>query len=232
MTTIDTSRSVAELVRTLPGAARTFEALGIDYCCRGAQSLADAVEEAQLSLVAVRTLLEHDARADHPDPNPRDLAQLIKHILDKHHTFTRTELARLLPLAEKVERVHGRKRPELVRVHALVQELAVDLLPHMQKEERVLFPYIQQLLQGRLERPPFGTVENPVRVMNDEHEQVGALLLELEHITERYTPPEGACGSYAALYAGLKALQADIHEHVHLENYVLFPAAIELERGH
>lgn len=230
MTTIDVNRSVAELASALPGAARTFEELGIDYCCRGKQSLLDAVKEANLSLVEVQGRLERHA-LEHPQvPDHGDLGRLIQHLLDTHHVFTRTELARLLPLAEKVERVHARVHPELVRVRALVQELAADLLPHMQKEERVLFPYVERLLSGQRERPPFGTVANPVRVMSDEHDLVGALLLELERVTSRYTPPEDACGSYGALYAGLKALQADIHEHVHLENHVLFPAAIALER--
>lgn len=231
MTTIDANCRVAELVQRVPGAARTFEQLGIDYCCRGKRTLREAVDEAKLELPAVSAMLEHNALEGPPAPDASDLPALVQHLLDKHHAFTRRELARLLPLASKVEGVHGSRHPELTRIRELVEALSADLLPHMLKEERVLFPYVLSLSDGERTRPLFGTVANPIRVMQNEHDHVGEVLATLERVTERYTPPSDACGSYVALFAGLKALQADIHEHVHLENNALFPAALALESG-
>lgn len=228
--TIDTSQTVADLAQSLSGAAKTFEQLGIDYCCRGKQPLVDAVREANLALADVRAVLEQNAAENEQRPVPRDLRALISHIVDKHHVFTREELARLLPLAEKVTRVHSARHPELSRVQQLVTALEADLLLHMLKEERVLFPYVLQLVDGERTQPVFGTVANPIFMMSSEHEHVGALLAELEQQTDHYTPPADACGSYRVLYTGLKALQADIHQHVYLENHLLFPTALELEQ--
>lgn len=227
--TIDVTRTVADLAGSLRGAAKTFEQLGIDYCCRGKQSLADAAREASLPLEELRAKLEQADDEAAAVAVPQDLPSLIRYIEDKHHVFTREELARLLPLAAKVARVHAGRHPELERVCELVDALAIDLLPHMLKEERVLFPYVRRLASGEDVRAPFGSAENPIRVMHIEHEQVGALLEELDAITHHYSAPADGCGSYRALYAGLAALQFDIHQHVHLENHVLFPAALKLE---
>lgn len=231
MTSIDTTQTVAELARTHPGAARVFERLGIDYCCRGKQPLDLACREAHVPLEDATHLLSVAGLGRGAPHIPQDAHGLIELILDRHHVFTRDELARLVPLSAKVLRVHGARVPALVDVDRLVQALAEDLLPHMEKEERVLFPYIQQLEAGIADRPPFGTVQAPLRVMHAEHEQVGALLEALSDATNQYTPPSDACGSFCALYEGLRELQADVHEHVYLENHVLFPLAEQLERA-
>jgi regulator of cell morphogenesis and NO signaling len=231
MNTIDATRTVAEITQSIPGAARAFERLGIDYCCRGKEALEQACAAAKLPLESVLRTLEQAMHGRALQDAPREPRQLIHYILERHHAFTREEIARLGPLAEKVCRVHGRTHPELARVQALFEQLADDLTPHMLKEERVLFPYIERLADGDRTRPPFGTVENPLRAMNAEHDHVGALLVQLELATDHYQPPAESCGSYRALYAGLKELQADIHEHVHLENHVLFPRALFMEQG-
>jgi regulator of cell morphogenesis and NO signaling len=230
MNTIDVRRTVAEITQSVPGAARAFERLGIDYCCRGKVPLETACEQANLPLQKVLMALDEAVHSRALQDAPREPRQLIHYILERHHVFTRNELERLAPLADKVRRVHGDSHPELTEVKALLQALADDLVPHMLKEERVLFPYIERLADGDSTTPPFGTIENPLRMMDAEHESVGALLVHLERVTNHYTPPAGACGSYNALYAGLKELQADIHEHVHLENHLLFPRALELEQ--
>lgn len=230
MTTIDATRTVAEITQSVPGAARTFERLGIDYCCKGKEALARACELAHLPLETVTQALEQGMYGRAREDIPKEPRQLIRHIIERHHEFTRQELTRLGTLVEKVWRVHGDRHPELKEVHRLFFALVDDLEPHMLKEERVLFPYIERLADGDRSPPPFGTVENPIRMMNVEHESVGALLTELERVTDHYTAPANACGSYRALYAGLQELQADIHEHVHLENHVLFPRALLMER--
>ncbi len=227
---IDPTLSVAELARGVRGAARVFEQLGIDYCCRGRQPLRTVVAELSLGLDDVLAALRAEAHEGAAPPEFRDAAALISHIVQRHHKYTRDALARLQPLAAKVLRVHGDSHPELERVAELLALLSADLLPHMLREERVLFPYIASLAHGKSEPPPFGSAANPIRVMHTEHEHVGALLEALAVATNHYCPPPGACGSFGALYAGAKELQADIHQHVHLENHLLFPMALELER--
>jgi regulator of cell morphogenesis and NO signaling len=225
---IDPERTVGELAQSVPGAARTFEQLGIDYCCRGRQSLSEAAAQTSIPLVDVVTRL---ALADEAlPPIPREPDQLCEYIVRHHHTFTREALQRLTPLADKLLRVHEAARPELRRVRQLLEALACDLEPHMMKEEQILFPYIAALSAGQLPTAPFGRIEQPLRVMQLEHDQVGALLRELDELTFGYCPPAGACASFAVFYAGLEDLQADLHEHIHLENNVLFPAALALKK--
>jgi regulator of cell morphogenesis and NO signaling len=156
---------------------------------------------------------------------------LIDHILSTHHQFTREELARLGELGATVRGLHGERHPELILVEQVLSRLAADLLPHMQKEETILFPFIQALEEGT--QPPFGppSVAMPVTVMNIEHERAGALLAELRCVTSGYNLPEDACVSYRALYEGLQNFEADLEQHIHLETNVLFPKALELERG-
>jgi regulator of cell morphogenesis and NO signaling len=227
---VDPGRTVAELAQSLRGAAHTFERLGIDFCCHGSQSLREAVAQRDLSLGAVVEQLRVAAApaglaTSEPVPDSCHPALLVAHIVSRHHVFTRGALAHLGPLADKVLHAHAAARPELIRLRELLAALEQDLLQHMSKEERVLFPYISALAPGHSACPPFGSIDNPLRVMHAEHERVGDLLRELELISEGYRPPADACASYRALYAGLKELQEDLHQHIHLENNVLFPAA-------
>lgn len=225
---IDPACSVGELAQSIPGASRTFEQLGIDYCCRGQQSLREAVAQASVPLADV---VEQLLLVDETLPSiPSDPGELCAYIVRTHHAFTRDALRRLALLADKVLLVHGAAHPELSRVRQLLEELARELEPHMEKEELVLFPYITALAAGEPVTQPFGRIERPLRVMQLEHEQVGGLLRELDALTYGYCPPVGACASYAVFYAGLEDLQADLHEHVHLENNVLFPAALALKQ--
>ena len=229
MTDIDPTLSVAELTQGRKGAARVFEQLGIDYCCRGQQSLNTAVSALSLSLDDVLTALRTAEDGGDAPVAFRDAPELIGYIVQRHHKYAREALARLSVLAEKVLRVHGKLHPELARVAQLVGAISEDLTPHMFKEERVLFPYIASLAHGKATKPPFGKLENPIGAMESEHEQLATLLRELEEVTGGYAPPAGACGSYRAFYAGLQELQADLHQHVHLENHLLFPLALKLE---
>ena len=162
------------------------------------------------------------------------LAELIDHILDKHHAFTRDELERIGALAEKVASKHGANHPELLRIRTLFGQLCDDLRPHMFKEEMILFPYVKQMEQAAANgRPmpyaPFGAVGNPVRVMMSEHDTAGDILRELRATTADYAAPADACVSYQTLYRALEELEKDLHQHIHLENNVLFPRAVKLE---
>jgi regulator of cell morphogenesis and NO signaling len=233
---IDRGRTVGEIARELPNAARVFERHGIDYCCGGRRSLEAACQAKGLDVERICTEL-----AGEPQPAARDvsafadLIELLDHIVSTHHTFTRTELARLVPLAGKTARVHGLRHPELHRVEALVSALAEDLEDHMVREEQVLFPYLVPLEAtgdgDRMPRAPFGSVAYPIGRMEMEHEAAGEILTALNEATSSFVVPSDACGSFRALYEGLAALERDLHQHIHLENNVAFPRALEIERA-
>lgn len=235
---LEPTNTVREYALAMPGATRVFEKLGIDYCCGGGKSLAAACAEAGVAVEEVLGSLKRVARAGETPTGAgwqtASLATLIAHIVEKHHTFTRAELARLEALLAKVCSVHGQNHAELFRIQQQFQELSRELEPHMLKEERVLFPYIIELEEAAkknraLSAPPFGTVRHPVRVMMTEHDAAGEILRELRATSCDYTVPEDGCISYQTLYEALAALEADLHQHIHLENNLLFPRAAEIE---
>ena len=235
---VDTTKTVREYALEIPAATRIFEKLGIDYCCGGGKSLADACAQAGLAVEAVLGSLETNARSDETfadeDWQTSSQAELIAHIVEKHHAFTREELERLDALLSKVCGVHGQNHPELFHIHDQFGTLRRDLEPHMLKEESVLFPYIirmEEAIVGNqaLATPPFGTVRNPVRVMMAEHDAAGYILGRIREASSDYTVPPDGCISYKTLYSALKALEVDLHQHIHLENNILFPRAAELE---
>lgn len=230
---IETSRTLASLVADEPARGAVLESLGIDFCCNGDRALDDASEAAGLNLAGVVEALESARGPDATTATPVDIESLspkalIDHILSTHHEYLHAELPVVRELATKVAGVHGENHPELVEVRNLVSELDDDLTDHMAKEEQILFPVIEGLLAGEREFH-CGTVENPIRVMESEHERVGDLLAKIRQLTKDFTLPEDACASYQALYTRLPALEHDTHMHVHKENYLLFPAAIELQ---
>jgi regulator of cell morphogenesis and NO signaling len=237
--TIEYNNTVRELAVRLPGATRVFEQFGIDYCCGGARSLGDACQTADLSFASVARALEQAgqiALADGQSWPDESLTSLIGYIVDRHHSFTKQELGRLEKLFDKVCARHGDNHPELFTAQGLFDRLRRELLPHMLKEEQVLFPYITRLEEAASEHRPipqpfFGTVQNPVRRMTTEHDTAGELLGELRRVTNNHTPPADGCISYQTLYQALAALEADLHEHIHLENNILFPRAVELEEA-
>jgi len=225
-------RTVRDLAGTNPGAARVFEKFGIDYCCGGERSLAEACAAAKANLGEVAGALE----TPHSDKGERDWAkasmtELSRHIVEKHHRYVREEIPRLTLLAAKVEGVHGKNHTELEEVRTTFQALAEELTAHLMKEERILFPYIEQLeAEGnRGAAPMFGTVKNPVRMMMMEHESAGESLRKLRKVTKEYALPADACMSYAMLYRALQEFEEDLHQHIHLENNILFPRAVEVE---
>lgn len=231
----DPQSRIGDIVLELPAAMRVFEALNIDYCCGGQRSLAAACAHAGKELEAVQERLAALAAAAPAPADPKawqsaTLAELIDHIEATHHVFTRSELERVAPLMAKVLKVHGEHHPELDRIAQCFQAMDTDLGPHLEKEEQILFPFVRNLEAGN--GAPgccFGTVQNPIRAMQNEHEQVGDILRELRTLTRDYTPPEDACGSYRSLFMGLQNLEEDLHLHIYLESHLLFPRAVELE---
>ena len=233
-----TTRTVRDIALAAPATTRVFEEFHIDYCCGGRKSVADACAAAGVDVGVVQKRL--DALLATPDaeakfqPENATPSELIGYILATHHVFTLEETTRLTELMEKVVRKHGEAHPELLELRDVFAHLVDSLVPHMRKEENVLFPYIQQMEAAVTHGsapplPHFGTVENPVRMMMRDHEGDGLRLARLRSLSNHFTPPEGACPSFTALYAGLEDLEKDLHRHIHLENNVLFPAAMELE---
>jgi regulator of cell morphogenesis and NO signaling len=226
--TVLTTRSLGDLVDEMPSRAAVLERFGLDYCCHGQRSLAEACGAAGLDVDSVASTLEGVSDSGDDVDHPREPAALADHIEATHHRYLHAELPEVEALAAKVAGVHGERHREVVEVHRLVATLAGDLEPHMRKEERVLFPAIRALTGGAREFP-FGTVRNPIRMMALEHDRAGELLARLRAVTSDYTVPDDGCASYRSLYERLEHLETDTHRHIHLENNVLFPAAIAVE---
>lgn len=239
--TVAIDKTVRELALENPASTRVFEKLGIDYCCGGNRSLREACQSANLQLDQVQASLEAADQATNVTQKDRDwqvgpLASLIEHIQRTHHKYTREEIARLCPLFDKVCSVHGNNHPELLQVREIFQGLAQELTSHLMKEEMILFPYIFRMESaaagnGAVARAPFGSVQNPVSMMEHEHDSAGNALRAMNQATNGYSAPDGACVSYQTLYRALAAFEADLHQHIHLENNILFPRAVALERA-
>jgi regulator of cell morphogenesis and NO signaling len=233
--TINSMRPVRELAVTIPGATKIFEQFGIDYSCGGHRSLFDACRTRTIDVGDVVRSLEtlQESPGDSRDWRQEPLTSLVEHIIDTHHCFTRQELDRLGRLFDNVLSLHAEKHPELWETRRLFAKLRQDLIPHMHMEEQTLFPYIARMEEALREQravPPsfFITVRNPVRMMMMEHDATGDLLIQLRSVTNGYLIPFDGCVSFQTLYRSLAALEADLHLHLHLENNILFPRAVEM----
>ena len=229
---------VAEIVTHHPGTTRVFQRHGIDFCCGGRRPLGEVLGERGLDPVLIRRELDEvlTGPADEVDWSDASLTALIDHILERYHKSLREELPRLTAMAEKVLGAHGARFPAMVLpLVERLRTLRADLESHMMKEEQILFPYVATLEKALaadrpLPRAPFGSALGPIHVMEAEHEEAGALLADMNRLTGGYVPPEGACNTFRGLLHGLAELEREMHLHVHLENNVLFPRALDLER--
>ena len=225
---------VGSIVAKWPAASRLFEQVGIDYCCGGKISLEQACRkqgiEPQPFLAALEKLAASAGTAPVVDAAAMPLTALADHIEATHHAYLKTELPRLGALTSKVAAAHGDNDVRLAQVRNVFTTLAAEMASHMLKEERILFPMIRQL--GASESVPefhCGSMANPIGQMEVEHDQAGAALAQLRVLTDGFTAPGWACNTYRALLDALAHLEQDLHQHVHKENNILFPRAIELE---
>lgn len=234
MSILDAQVTVGQLVAERPGRSRVFERLDIDYCCGGKVPLEQACRARGLDVeVVLRELAAQDdapAEAVEADWASWTMGELVDHIVDVHHGYLRRELPRLAGLVDKIAEVHGKGHPELRDVRAVFASLKAELEAHIVKEERVLFPIIKQL-EAATDLPSFhcGSVDHPIRAMEFEHDDAGAALARLRALTGGYVPPADACNTYRAALAGLAELEADLHQHIHKENNILFPRAHDAE---
>ena len=229
---------VAEVASSWPGSLKVLERHGIDYCCGGSKSLGEACREK--GITPEQFLAEMETERQSPDaPRARTwtsatASELIAHILEKHHTYLRADLPRLTQLLAKVLEAHGAKHGESLRpLRDVFTALRQELEQHMVKEENILFPLIQQIERAQIQGAKLGSggmsVGSPIWVMEQEHESAGNALRQMRRLTADYTVPEDGCQTYRTLFDGLKTLEADLHEHIHLENNILFPKAAALE---
>ena len=231
---ITATKTVRELVVEVPNATRVFEKLGIDYCCGGHRTLEGACADADVAVDDVLRALEQNTNGCTAtaarDWNAAPLGDLVDHIVNKHHTYVKAEVPRLQALITKVVGVHGKNHPELEQLQIAFCELAGELGGHLMKEEQILFPYVKQMAGGAGCGPScFGTVQNPIQVMMMEHDNAGEKLHEMRQATSNYILPPDACSSYGALFAALIEFEQDLHEHIHVENNILFPRAVRME---
>jgi len=237
---LDVTRTVADYAVAYPPSKRVFERLGIDYCCGGQKSITEACASKGVALEDLAALLDVEAtKPQNADTVELDfatmsLAALSDHIVRCHHNFTRDEDARIVALVNKVCSVHGQNHPELFEVQRIFAELKSELETHMLREERMLFPYISLMESSfnfGMPRPPapFGSTRNPIAVMVSDHDKAAEMLNEIRHLTNDLTVPPDACVTYKTLFSALEGLEKDLHQHIHLENNILFPKAIEME---
>ncbi len=231
------TETVREIALNQPSSIRVFEQFGIDYCCGGRMPLANACKAQDVEIGAVLAALESAASESSPeltDWSKASLESLIVHIVSQHHEYIKKELPRLDTLANKVVAKHGSHHMELSEIQSALQALDQELRQHLMKEEQILFPYITNLeraLATGSARPHgcFGTVANPIGMMMQEHDGAGELLARMKQLSNKFTPPQDACPTYCAFFDGLKEFEQDLHQHIHLENNILFPRAIAME---
>ncbi len=238
---IDVQTTIGQMVTENPARARVFERLGIDYCCGGRLTLQAACAAKKLDAGRVLDELREADAAGGEEPvidwEAQGAGALADHIERVHHDYLKRELPRLAAMTTKVAAVHGGRHASLIELRDVYAAFAGDMVEHMMKEERALFPWIRALASGQAPGGKSGVggaptgIENPVRVMMAEHEDSGEALEKMRELTDGYTPPMDACNTYRAMLQGLSQLEIDTHVHVHKENSILFPMAVRLEEA-
>ena len=218
-------------------AAAVFEKYSLDFCCRGGKTVEEACREGGLDPENVLDELKKlDGAGTGPDGRYAEwpLDFLSDYIVNTHHAYVRGAIPVLDAHTRKIVSVHGANHPELVEIAGHFQAVAAELASHMMKEERILFPFIKTLAladrnPGTFRMPPFGTVRNPIAMMEAEHRNAGDALAAIRALSGGYAPPEDACTTYRVTFQELKQFEQDLHQHVHLENNILFPKAVAIE---
>ncbi len=230
---------IGEIVAQDIKAAVVFESVGIDYCCRGNRKLSEVCKEQSLDIKPIMEKLLAASSDKDPsseiDFNSWPLERLADHVEKTHHEFVRNEIPLLKQRIDRICTVHGERHPELFEVNNLFTQTAEELSHHMVKEERMLFPHIKALEAAaykneKIEKAPFGTVSNPIEMMMQEHKDEGDRFVKIAELTNNFTPPADACNTYKVTFQTLKEFEQDLHRHIHLENNILFPKAVELEK--
>jgi len=232
------SLSLAQIVNSNHQAASVFEKYHLDFCCKGKRSLEQACIEQQLSLSKVTVDLENIFTKDNNstvDFEKMNLTQLADYIVQTHHAYVKNEMPQIYAYLHKVSSKHGERHPELYKIFQTFNAVKEEMEGHMKKEELILFPRIKELQKLTDDENAnlqlnITYLQSPITVMEQEHDHAGSLLNDIRILSNDYTPPQDACTTYRLSFAALKAFELDLHQHVHLENNILFPKAIETFR--
>ena len=233
MSTLNAESTVAQWVAERPRTADVFEELKVDYCSEGAVPLSQACEAKQLDTSTVLSRLNEAGSGGGQNREENwlgsGLGELCDHIEATHHAYLRSALPRLTERIAKVVAAHGANHPKLRELQQVFSALRAELEPHMMKEEQILFPAIRQLESASL-RPefPFGTVADPIGMMEHEHDVAGKALAQIRALTDDFQPPDDACNTYRVMLDSLQTLERDLHQHIHKENNILFPRSLQL----
>lgn len=228
---------VKDIALSDPRARQVLEDAHVDYCCGGGKSLHDACAGVGVAAEEILERLRENSKsvnAGAANWTSAALSDLTRHIRDTHHQYVRAAIPRIQELLNKVNAKHGPNHAEIPAIRDLFAQVGREMITHMQKEEQILFPYIDAVERaangnGEVEPPFFQTVRNPIQMMMKEHDSAGDLVRQIREASGEYTPPADACTTFKALYQDLRQFEADLHEHVHLENNILFPRAVEAE---
>ncbi len=226
------NKTIAEIVSNDISAASVFKKYQIDFCCGGGKTIAKACENSDINIEDVIFDLENLTFNNvNPNLNFKDwkLDFLIDYIVNVHHTFVNENISIINEFAQKVATVHGEHNPENIEIANLFENLGNELLAHMQKEENVLFPAIKEMLKNKQNNFHFGSIDNPVKMMEHEHDNAGDIIKKIQELSNNFTTPDHACNTYKALYHKLEEFTNDLFQHIHLENNILFPKVRQLE---
>jgi regulator of cell morphogenesis and NO signaling len=226
--------SLAEIVTEKPQAAVLLEKYDLDFCCRGKLKLSDQIKDQEKLAEVIKELEEvfSDKRPLEVQYDQISLTELVDHILEKHHRYVKENLPVILEHLEKVEYKHGDSFPEMKKIAELFREVKRDFDQHMMKEEIILFPRIKGMDRISKEGGSFKekiSIQGPVHIMKAEHETAGKLMEEIKNLSNHYTAPENACMTFRLSFNELKLFEQDLHQHVHLENNIMFPKALKMQ---
>jgi len=234
---LTTQNTLAEIVKSDFRSARIFENYNLDFCCKGNRLLDDACREkklnADLILSEVTSVCKETGSVNESHVWKTD--ELANHILNTHHVYVKKMLPVIFAHSQKVSEVHGKNHPEVKEIARIFETVHDELSSHLMKEEKMLFPVILHLAElentgSSMEVSPFGSIQNPINVMEREHVEAGDGFYRIRELSGNYNPPEDACTTYKVLYQELNEFENDLHTHIHLENNILFPMAVELEK--
>lgn len=235
---IKESDIIGEIVAKDYRAASVFKNHSVDFCCNGNRSVSEACAENNLDTNQILEELNQafsESREQTIDFNSWPLDLLADYIEKTHHRFTESKISEIKPYLEKIVQVHGNQHPELFEISSIFNHSAGDLAMHMKKEELVLFPHIRKMVNakqnnGEIAPAHFETVQNPIAMMMREHDNEGENFRKIRELSNGYTVPEDGCNTYRVTLSLLEELEEDLHKHIHLENNILFPKAIEMEK--
>ncbi|GMR25626.1 MAG: iron-sulfur cluster repair di-iron protein [Ignavibacteria bacterium] len=231
------TKTLSEIVTDNFHTAVVFEKYNLDYCCNGKRQFEDACMKNSIDPNLVIIDLEkinNNITVNEQNYDEWELDFLIDYIINNHHQYIRRMIPLIAEYGGKAAAAHSENHPELLKISEIFAVIYKDLKQHMLKEEQILFPFIKQIVQakknkGQAEKPYFGSVQHPIRMMEAEHENAGDGFREIRRLSEDYKIPADACSTYSAFYNALMEFEKDLHKHIHLENNILFPKAITLE---